>query len=331
MRDRRIGRWLLVAALVAVAIPVGAQPAPGKIYRIGWLGPWGLGPTRPGPTRPGALSEGLRGLGYVEGQNLLIEYRGAAGKLERLPALAAELVAMRVDLILATSTPAVQAARDATRTIPIVMAFAADPVENRLVASLARPGGNVTGISYGTGKELAGKRLELVKEMVPKATRIAVLSTAEPHVREQVAVAEQTARALGVRLVVVEAKEGHYDRAFATMVEQRAEALFVAASSILNQDRRQIIELAARHRIPAIYEWRETVDEGGLMSYGGLWRALFRRVAEFVDRTLKGANPADLPVEQWSTFELAVNLRTAKALGLRVPPAILARADYVVE
>jgi len=318
-------RTLLLAAVLAAAIPAGAQPAPGRVYRIGWIRPGGTAPTQ----HP--VTGRLRELGYVVGQNLVIEHRIAEGKLERLPALAADLAGLRVDLIVATSVGAVRAAMDATKTIPIVMAFATDPVGNRLVASLARPGGNVTGVSYGAGTELAGKRIELLKETAPTVTRIAVLSTPEPSARAQVGVAELTAQALRARLVVVEAPDGRYDHAFATMVEQRAEALFVVASSLLNNDRRRIIELAARHRIPAIYEWREMVVEGGLMSYGGNQRALFRRVAEFVDRLLRGASAAELPVEQWTSFELAVNLRTAKALGLRVPPAILARADHVVE
>jgi putative ABC transport system substrate-binding protein len=279
---------LLLAAVLAASRPADAQPAAGRVYQIGLL--------RPGMAAPAScLVEGLRELGYVQGRNLVFESRAAEGDLGRLPALAAELAAMRVDAIVATGVDAVRAARDATTTIPIVMAFATDPVENRLVASLARPGGNVTGVSYGTGTELAGKRVELLKEMVPKAKRVGLLSSGEPQVRAQADVAARAAQKLGARLVVVEAKDRDYDRAFATMVEQRVDALFVAASSILSQDRRRIVSLAARHRIPAIYEWREMVSNGGIMSYGGNQRALFRRAAEYVDRLLKGANPAGCP------------------------------------
>jgi putative ABC transport system substrate-binding protein len=324
-RQLTVAAALLLAAVPAASAPAGAQPAAGKVYRIGWLRPGGTA----APGHP--FAERLGELGYVAGRNLVIEHRVAGGQLERLVGFATELVALRVDVIVATSVAAVQAARKTTKTIPVVMAFAPDPVENQLVASLARPGGNVTGVSYGAGKELAGKRIELLREMVPRATRIAVLTTAEPSARAQIAVAEQTARSLRARLLVVEVKDRRYEEAFVAMADQRAEALFVVASSILNDDRGRIVELAARYRIPAMYEWREMVDEGGLMSYGGNQRALFRRVAEYVDRLLAGANPAELPVEQWSSFELAVNLTTAKALGLRVPRAIQARADHLIE
>jgi putative tryptophan/tyrosine transport system substrate-binding protein len=328
--DRR--SFLLTSVAGALAAPLGveAQQA-GKVYRLGILSPGGL--PQPGMSSgPGYghlhLIEVLRELGYVEGQNLVVERRYAEGKTDRLPGLARELVRVPVDVIVAVSV-AVEVAKDATKTIPIVMGFATDPVGRGVVSSLARPGGNITGVAYSVGPEIHQKRLELLKEAVPNA-RIAGLAGRDTS-QSTMQATQQAASSLGVKLIVVEVRGDEYERAFATMVAERAAALAVISSSILNTDRRLIIKLAARHRLPAIYEWREHVEEGGLMAYGASVRDLYRRVAAFVDRILKGAKPADLPIEQPTTFEFVINLKTAKALGLTIPPSLLARADQVIE
>jgi putative ABC transport system substrate-binding protein len=273
----------------------------------------------------------LRDLGYVEGQNLVIERRFAEGNIDRLPGLARELVQLRVDVIVAVSAGAIQAAKDATTTTPIVMGFGSEPVRRGFVASLARPGGNITGVLLAAESEFAGKRLELIKEAVPQAARIAVLTTDEPASRTQVQEAERAVSSLGVKLVVVEQRAGDYERAFTKMAAAHARALFVLSSPILHQDRKRIVALAAKHRLPAIYPWREEVEDGGLMAYGSNLSGLARRVAAYVDRIFKGASPAELPVEQPTSFELVVNMRTAKALGLTIPHTVLVRADQIIE
>ena len=232
-------------------------------------------------------------------------------------------------MIVAVSV-AVDAAKDATKTIPIVMGIVDDPVGRGVVSSLARPGGNVTGVTYSVGPEIHQKRLALLKEAVPRAARIAGLAVRDTRQSTRQAT-QQAASLLGVKLIVVEVRNAEYERGFATVAAERADALVVMASAILTNDRRRIIELAARHRLPAIYEWPESADEGGLMAYGASVRDLFRRVAAFVDRIFKGARPAELPVEQPTVFELVINLATAKALGLTIPPSLLARADQVIE
>jgi len=281
-------------------------------------------------TTPNLVPAALRELGYVTGQNLIVERRFADGKIDRLPGLARELVESRVDVIVAVSE-AIRAARDATREIPIVMGFGFNPVEQGFVASLARPGGNVTGVLYAAEGQLAAKRLELIREAVPRARRIAVLGSRDSDSQAQVQAARKAAAALGVTLVVVETAGTDYDAAFTTMSAERAEALFVVSSITLNRDRQMIIERAARHRLPAIYEWREQVEVGGLMSYGGSLVALSQRVAAYVDRIFKGANPAELPVERPTTYGLVINLKTARAIGLTVPASLLGRADHVIE
>jgi putative ABC transport system substrate-binding protein len=326
------GRVLVVALLLGVlAAPLAAAAQPGKVYRLGFLAPGRSAP--PGlPVGHGLLVETLRELGYVEGRNLELDARYAESRIEELPALAAELARRRPDAIVATSPVALEAVRSATRTIPTVMVFAAaDPVELGMVASLARPGGNITGVAMFAGTTLTGKRLELLKEVIPRAARIALLTTEEPGARAQVSEAEQVAALLRAKLVVAEVRGRDYERAFATMTRERADALCVVASAILNPDRMQIIELASRHRLPAIYQWREHVDAGGLMSYGASLREIFRRAATLVDRIFKGANPGDLPVEQPTQFELAINLKTARALGVTIPSALLVRADHVIQ
>jgi len=284
-----------------------------------------------------AFRQGLRDLGYVEGRNVVIEYRSAEGKYERFPALAAELVALKVDVIVAAgSTPAALAAKQATRTILIVFASAADPVASGLVTSLARPGGNVTGLST-VGSELVGKRLEQLKQAVPGVSRVAVLwqpqgVLGERTRKDMLKEADVAARALGVRLQFVEARgPADFDRAFSDMTRARAGALTVLGSPTFLNERRRLVDLAAKNRLPAVYTVREFVDAGGLMSYGPNLADLFRRAATYVDKILKGAKPADLPVEQPTKFELVINLKAAKALGLTIPQSLLGRADQVVE
>src|SRR5262245_8374079 len=310
--------WVLAGPLAADAQQTG------KVYRLGILTPAGEG-------NVGVIVIRLRELGYVEGRNLVVERRLAGGRLDRLPGLARELVQLQPDVIVAVSATAIEAAKDATRTVPIVMGLIIDPVGRGFIASLARPGGNITGVSSSAGPELAGKRLELIREAVPQARRVAVLSTREPGSQDQVQETRQAASRLGVELVVVDVQRDDYARAFAAMANKQADALFVLGSPILNRDRKQIIVLAAQHRLPAIYEWKEHVMEGGLMAYGGDQTALYRRVAAYVDRIFKGASPSDLPVEQPSKLEFAINMKTAKALELTIPPSLLLRADQIVE
>jgi len=317
------------AVLLAVPLAAEAQQAV-KITRIGYLG-FNLTAS---PHLPEAFRQGLRDLGYVEGRNVVIEYRDAEGKPERLPALAAELVALKVDVILAPGTPQALAAKQATRTLPIVFGAAADPVGSGLVSSLARPGGNVTGLSVVT-PELVGKRLELLTQAVPGVSRVAVLwqpgNYGERTEKDMLKEAEVAARALGVRLQFVEARgPADFDRAFSDITRARAGALTVVPSAMLFGERRRLVDLAAKNRLPAVYQWREGVDAGGLMSYGPDFADLFRRAATYVDRILKGAKPGDLPVEQPTKFELVINLKTAKALGLTIPPLLLGRADEVI-
>src|SRR5437773_3315203 len=282
-----------------------------------------------------AFRQGLRDLGYVEGRNVVIEYRDAEGKFERLATLAAELIALKVDVIMAVSTPAALPATQAPRVLPIVFATAGDPVGSGFVTSLARPGGNVTGLSILT-PELVGKRLELLKHTVPGLSRVAVIwqpgGVPERAEKDMLKEAHAAARALAVGLQFVETRgPADFDRAFSDMTRAHAGALTVLGSPMFVIERRRLVDLAAKNRLPAVYPWRDGVDAGGLMSYGPNLADSFRRAATYVDKILKGAKPADLPVEQPTKFELAVNLKTAKALGLTIPPSLLARADHVVE
>jgi ABC-type uncharacterized transport system substrate-binding protein len=282
-----------------------------------------------------AFLQGLRDLGYVEGRNVAIEYRDAGGKVERLPALAAELVALKVDVIMAGSTPNALAAKQATRTIAIVFLSSGDPVTDGLVSSLARPGGNVTGLSSLTPERI-GKCLELLTQAVPGVSRVAVLwqpgAVGERTEKDMLKGAEVAARALGVRLQFVEARgPADIDRTFSDMTRARAGALAVWTTGMFVSERGRLVALAAKNRLPAVYTLREFVDAGGLMSYGHSQADLNRRAATYVDKILKGAKPADLPVEQPTRFDLVINLKTAKVLGLTIPPSVLARADHVVE
>jgi ABC-type uncharacterized transport system substrate-binding protein len=330
MIDRRTFLAGTGAVLLAAPFAVEAQQA-GKIARIGFLSP-NLATNR---HLQEAFLQGLRDLGYVEGRNVVIEYRDAAGKAERLPVLAAELVALKVDVIVAGSTIAALAAKQAIRTFPIVFAAAGDPVRSGLVSSLARPGGNVTGLSL-LAPELVGKRLELLKEAVPGVSRVAVLwepgAFGEGTDKDGLKAVDVAARALGVQPQFVEARGlADFGRAFSDMTKARAEALTVLPSGTFIGQRRRLVDLAAKNRIPAVYQSRESVDAGGLMSYGPNFADLFRRAATYVDKILKGAQPADLPVEQPTKFELVINLKTAQALGLTIPPALLGRADELIQ
>ncbi len=328
--DRRlficaIGLGLLIAPRVAET-----QRA-GRVYRLGFLHEASPLPAD-GRTSTAGIPTALRELGYVEGQNLVIERRYAEGKLDRLPALARELVQLGVDVIVPVGGACIRAAKAATTTIPIVMFGGFDPVAAGFVTSLARPGGNITGILILPGGTLSGKKLELLKEAVPHAARIALLAPADdPRFRPAAQEAEKAASTLGIKLVVVEVRGGDYPRAFATIAAERAAALLVGATPSLARDGKRIIEQAAKHKLPAMYEWPEQVEDGGLMSYGSTPNALFRRVATYVDLILKGAKPGDLPVEQPTTFALVINLKTARALDLAIPAALLLRADRVIE
>jgi putative tryptophan/tyrosine transport system substrate-binding protein len=314
------------AALLAAPLAAKAQQA-GRVYRVGYLST--------GALPPEAFLQGLRDLGYVEGRNVVIDYRSAEGKPERLPALAAELVALKVDVIVAPNTPAALAAKQATRTLPIVFIGVGEPVTSGIVTSLARPGGNVTGLSI-VSPELVGKWLELLKQAVPGVSRVAALwqpgAMDERTEKDMFKGAEVAARALGVRLHFVEARGPEdFDRAFSDMTRARAGALTVRPAPMFVSERRRLVDLAAKNRLPTVYPWREFVEAGGLMAYGPNLADLFRRGATYVDKILKGTKPGDLPVEQPPKFDLVINLKTAKALGPQIPQSLLQRADQVIE
>jgi len=294
-----------------------------------------LSGSSPGPSAPlvAAFHQGLSETGYVEGQNVAIEYHWAGGSYDRLPALAADLVGRKVDVITASGGPlAARAAKNATSTIPIVFVSGDDPVAIGLVASLARPGGNLTGVSFLT-VELNPKRLELLSELVPQAGMIALLVNPNNSITERIITdVQQAARAKRVKLHVLKAgNESEIDAAFAPLVQLQAGALVVASDAFLNSRRDRLVALASRHAVPAIYESREFTASGGLISYGTSLTDVYRQVGVYAGKVLKGAKPADLPVEQPTKFELVINLKTAQALGLTVPQALLARADEVIE
>jgi putative ABC transport system substrate-binding protein len=319
----------LTLSMLVASLAAEAQQAT-KVYRIGRL--QSSHPIDPNPTLE-AFREGLRDLGYVEGQNLVIEDRYAEGSLERLRDLAAELVRLQVDVIVAGGVAAIRAAQHATRTLPIVMGGTSDPVAQGFIASLAHPVGNITGLS-DLGVELPGKRLEILKETVPQSARIAVLANpASPYYAPWMHSLTVAARALGLQLHVVELhRADELDTAFAAMTREGAEALIVLEDTpLLSGLRGRTVDLAATHRLPAMYTWRQIVAAGGLMSYGPSQLDMNRRTATYVDKILKGAKPADLPVEQPTKFELVLNLKTAKALGLTIPPSILFQADEVIQ
>jgi len=321
----------LVVALSSLVAPLAAVAQPtGKVYRMGVL--TGGSATAPSPPLE-AFRQGLREFGWVEGQNIVVEYRFAEGRLDRLPALAAELVRLKVDVIAAGPTPPAVAAKNATATIPIVMMGAAEPVELGLIASLARPGGNVTGLSWSVNLELIGKELELLKETVPKVRRVAILwNPANPAHAIAVGHLKDAARSLGLQLQLLEARgPNDFDGAFAAMAKQRVDALLVVADTIFLVHRARLADLEAKYRLPSMHGLRQNVEAGGLMSYGPNTVATWRRAAFFVDRILKGIKPADLPVEQPTQYELVINVKTARALRLTIPPSLVLRADQVIE
>jgi len=326
---RRAFLGTLAGAVLAAPLAADAQQA-AKVPRIGYLG----NNPAASPHLVEAFFQGLRDLGYVEGRNLVVEFRSAEGKVERLPALAAELVALKLDVIMTGGTPATVAAKQATTTLPIIFASAGDPLTDGLVTSLARPGGNVTGL-FGLGSELVGKGLEQLKQAVPGVSRVAVLwqpgAYSERTDKDMLRGAEAAARALGVRLQFVEARDpGDFDRAFSDMTRARAGALTVLPSTMFFVERTRLVDRAAKNRLPAVYALREFVDAGGLMAYGASSADMYRRAATYVDKILKGAKPTDLPVEQPTKFELVINLKTAKVLGLTIPQSLLVRADEVI-
>ena len=315
------------AVLLAAPLAAEAQPA-GKVYCIGVLEPTSMALNA---ANLDAFRQGLRELGYVEGRNMRIEYRSADGRSERFPDLAAELVRLKVDVILTRGTPAVMAAKNATGTIPVVMAASGDPVLSGVVSSLARPGGNVTGLS-AVVVEVSGKRLELIREVAPGVSRVAALfNMSNPNDALQWKEIETAAPSLRVQLQLLDVrKPSDFAGAFDAAVKGRAGALVVGLDALTWANHRPIVELAAKHRLPAIYGGREFVNAGGLIAYGVSYPHLYHRAANFVDKILKGAKPADLPVEQPSKFELVINLKTAKALGLTIPQSLLQRADEVI-
>ena len=309
--------------------PLAAEAQPGKIPRLCFLT---FDPGTPQSTRFTQFFQGLRDLGYVDGRSIAIDYLSVDGKAERFPALAADCVRLKADVIVVTTTPGAQAAKNATRTIPIVLLALGDPVATGLVTSLARPGGNVTGVTQ-MSSGLAAKRLELLKEAVPRISRVLVLSylvdaIAPPQVKEL----ETAARSLGVKLLVQDIRTADdLPAAFDAGARERVEGFLTTAESVFVVQRKRVVELAAQHRMPGMYPYRLVVDAGGLMAYDSYTSELQTRAAIYVDKILKGAKPADLPIEQPTKFELVINLKTAKALGLTIPQSLLRRADELIQ
>jgi putative tryptophan/tyrosine transport system substrate-binding protein len=318
----------LGALLLALSVSADAQQAK-KLPRIGFIA--GGSPSSESP-RIEALRQGLRDLGYMQGKNILFEYRYAEGETDRIPALAVELVQLKVDIIVTAGGPMTRAAKQATSTIPIVMAAAGNPVGSGLVASLARPGGNVTGLTTIT-RELDDKRLELLKEAVPKVTRVGVLWNPEAAALPLFKQLEVAARSLGLQLQSLEVRAPEdFDGAFRAAAKGRSQALLVLRNPVIGMtERGRIAKLANKSRLPTIYDDKAFVEAGGLMAYGTNITDLYRRVATYVDKILKGAKPADLPVEQPMKFEFVINLKTAKQIGVTIPPNVLARADRVIK
>jgi putative ABC transport system substrate-binding protein len=324
--DRRAFVATLAAGVLLRPRVAPAQPA-GRVARVGYLTPSSVS-ARGGMIE---LRQRLRDLGYVEGRDVRFEIRGANEDFERLPDLAADLVRSGVDLIVAVSSPAIRAAENATSTIPIVMVSGTDPVAGLFVVSLARPGSNVTGVTTYL-PELAGKRLEVLRECLPGLRRVAVLANLRnPSSAAEARETEVAAKTMALEIHVADARlPEQYPDAFATVTRGGAGALFVTADPILSSNRERILQLAASHRLPAMYEWPEIVEAGGLLSYGPSLADVNTRVAAYVDKILKGAKPADLPVERPTRFELAVNLKTAAALGITIPSAMVGRAGRVI-
>jgi len=325
---QRMGLGVVLVLIVLAPLVAEAQQ-PGKVPRIGLLGG---GSASAAAGRIDAFRQGLRDLGYVEGKTIVIEQMWAEGKLDRIPALAADLVRLKVDAIVSARPTVTRACKDANITTPIVMGFDDDPVGSGLVASLARPGGNITGLS-SLSPGLSAKQLELLKEIIPRLSRVAVLgSLIHPGTAQSLKEMELAARAFKVQLHYFNVVEPNtIDTAFGAARKERADAVLVLTSVVTTTQREKIIDLAVKNRLPAIYFTAEWVEAGGLLAYGANFIDLFRRAAVYVDKILKGAKPADLPVEQPTKFELVINLKTAKALGLTIPQSVLSRADQVIE
>jgi ABC-type uncharacterized transport system substrate-binding protein len=328
MISRRAFLATMTSSLLGVPIAAGAQPA-GKIPRIGFLGNAtpALEAHLVGPFR-----EGLRDLGYVEGQNIVIDYRWADGDYARLPGLIAELIAQRVDVIVTAGTPASLAVKKATTSVPLVMVAVGDPVATGLVASLGRPGGSITGLT-SIAAEMEGKRLELLREVIPRISHIAVLwNAASPIQVIQERETRAAAQVLGMKYLSLGVRtREEIEDAFATIVKDRPGALLVLADRLFLYHRARLMSFATQHHLPGVHAYRELVEAGGLMSFGPNYAGMHRRAAYFVDKILKGAKPGDLPVERPATFELVVNLKAAKALGLTIPPSVLLRATEVIQ
>ena len=318
---------LIAVMLLAVAVVAEAQQSK-KVPRIGWLAV----NTATLPERYEAFRRGLRELGYIEGQNIVIERRDAEGNVQRLPDAAAELVRLKVDVIVTTGTTGALAAKQATSTVPIVITTGGDPVASGLIASLARPGGNITGLT-NIASDLAGKRLELLKETVPKLTRVGVLwNPADPGGTSSLKETEAVAPALGMQVQSLGVRSPKdFETAFKAATGGRTHALIILQTALINAQRTRIVELATKNRLPTMFGEGTHVESGGLMSYAPNSADLFRRAATYVDKMLKGAKPADLPVEQPTKFEFIINLKAAKQIGLTIPPNVLARADKVIK
>jgi putative ABC transport system substrate-binding protein len=334
---RRTVAWhaasrLAIAAIALFLVATGTAngQSAGRVYRIGYIQT--ATPDEQAHLTK-AFEDGLRELGYVEGRNVVFERRFAWGKQERLPDLASELVKINVDVIMTGANPVVAAVKRATATIPIVMGGSRDPVGSGFIASLARPGGNITGLTSDPSPEFQSKRLELLKEAVPRATRVALLrNPISPSAETYRRIVESTTQKLGMTLQVVDVRgRDEFEGAFAAIVRGQADAIVVDSDPLFFTARSQIVQLAAKHRLPGVYQAREFVEIGGFMSYGDNVAQRFRRAAVYVDKILKGANPAELPVEQATKFELVLNLKTAQQLGLILPPSILLRTDDVIQ
>jgi putative ABC transport system substrate-binding protein len=328
--NRKTLFWLL-ATLLVTAVTLAEAQQPTKIPRIGYVSGTG-DPSNPGPYVE-ALRQGLRDLGYIEGKNIAIEYRGAEGKLDRVPSLVAELVQLKVDVLVVPIPGAIRAAKQATKTISIVMVAGVDPVETGLVDSLARPGGNITGLST-LAQDLSGKRLELLMEVVPRLSRVGILRSADDQIA---AIAfkqyEAAARALKIQLQSLEVRDPNPDieGAFQTAAKKRVSAFITVTTATLFLQQKRIADLAIKNRLPSMYQGSAWVESGGLMSYSTHELEVFRRAATYVDKILKGVKPADLPIEQPTKFEFVINLKTAKQIGLTIPQKVLVRADRVIK
>jgi len=326
---RLIGLAVVLTVSLTLAPVAGEAQQAGKVHRIGFLGN-----STPAleANLVGPLREGLRELGYVEGQNILIEYRWAEGKYERLAALVAELLARNVEVIVTAGTPASLAVQKATTSVPLVMVAVGDPVATGLVASLARPAGNITGLT-SMGDELEGKRLELLRELIPTLSQVAALTNSgNASLKKASEVLQAVAAALKIKVLVVDVRSAdQLDGAFDIIVQKRPHALLVPGDRVFLTNRVRIVQFAAQRRLPAMSAYRELVEAGGLISFGPSYAGMHRRAAFYVDRILKGAKPGDLPVERPTTFEMVINLKTAKALGLTIPQTLLLRADQVIQ